>query len=93
MPVSIADATAVELRNEAARAIHESVSPAYARLLKFFVSEYQPRARASIAAYALSNGRAYYRQQVREFTTLNATPEEEAARRAPKAPKQASFLD
>jgi len=76
MPVSMADATAVELRNEAARAIDESVSPAYARLLKFFVGEYQPRARASIAAYALPNGKAYYRQQVREFTTLNATPEE-----------------
>ncbi len=75
MPVSLADATAVELRHEAVRVIRESVNPAYARLLKFFVGEYQPGARASIAAYALPNGKAYYRQQVREFTTLDATPE------------------
>lgn len=64
------------LKAEAAQVIREIVQPAYADLLKFFRDEYVPRTRTSIAAEALPNGRDYYRQKIREFTTLNLTPDE-----------------
>ena len=76
MPVTINAQTATQLRNEATIVIAQSVIPAYARLLKFFTETYQPGARTSIAAYDLPNGRAFYQQQIREFTTLDVPPDE-----------------
>jgi uncharacterized protein (DUF885 family) len=76
LPEAIDALTAAQLRSEGAQAIRNKVIPAYARLLKFFVNEYQPGARASIAAYDLPQGHDYYQQQIREFTTLDATPDE-----------------
>ncbi len=58
-------------------AIMNSVIPAYDEFRVFFETEYAPRARATIAANALPNGRAYYADQVRYFTTLpDATPQQ-----------------
>jgi uncharacterized protein (DUF885 family) len=61
---------------EAGRAaIANSVIPAFAEFRTFFQTEYAPRARRSTAASALPNGRAYYADLVRYFTTLpDATP-------------------
>lgn len=75
IPASIAVEVADELRELGRHEIASSVIPAYARLLKFFTEDYQPHARPSIAAYDLPNGRAYYQQQIREYTTLELTPE------------------
>jgi uncharacterized protein (DUF885 family) len=50
--------------------------PAYAKLLKFFREEYVPQARTTLAAEAMPDGQAYYRQQIREYTTLDLTPDE-----------------
>ena len=49
--------------------------PSYARLLKFFRDEYVPGARTTLAAEALPDGKAYYRQQIREYTTLDLDPD------------------
>lgn len=76
MPVSIPASAAASLSEEAERAIKQSVMPAYARLLTFFTESYQPGARASIAAYDLPDGKAYYQQQILDYTTLTSTPEE-----------------
>ena len=58
-------------------AIEQSVIPAYARFQKFFEQEYRPHARRTIAAADLPDGRAYYADLVRYFTTLpDATPEQ-----------------
>jgi uncharacterized protein (DUF885 family) len=76
MPVSIPKEAAEQLRDEARKTIRERVIPAYAKLLKFFVGTYVPGARKSIAAYDLPQGRDYYQQQIREYTTLNSTPDE-----------------
>ena len=58
-------------------AIERSVIPAYARFQQFFEQEYRPRARRTIAASELPDGRAYYADLVRYFTTLpEATPEQ-----------------
>ena len=56
-------------------AIRDHVIPAYAKLLKFFRDDYLPHARKTLAAEALPDGKDYYRQQIREYTTLDLDPE------------------
>jgi uncharacterized protein (DUF885 family) len=57
-------------------AIKNSVIPAYAKFQRFFEGEYRPAARTTIGASELPNGRAYYADLVRYYTTLpDATPE------------------
>ena len=63
------------LRGEAQQRIRDQVIPAYAKLLKFFDDEYVPQARTTLAAEALPDGKAYYRQQIREYTTLDLSPD------------------
>jgi uncharacterized protein (DUF885 family) len=75
MPSTIPETRANELRAEARELIRNKLVPAYARLLRYFVSTYQPGARRTIAAYDLPGGAAYYRQQIREYTTLDLDPE------------------
>jgi uncharacterized protein (DUF885 family) len=50
--------------------------PAYQRFRKFMAEEYVPRARDTISASALPDGREYYRHRVKSFTTTDMTPEE-----------------
>src|SRR5258708_30404868 len=65
-----------KLKSEAAKVIREIVQPAYADLLKFFRDEYVPHTRTTIPAEALPDGKTYYRQKIREFTTLHLSPAE-----------------
>ena len=65
-----------KLKSEAAQVIREIVQPAYADLLKFFRDEYVPHTRTTLAAEALPDGKTYYRQKIREFTTLDLSPDE-----------------
>src|ERR1044072_1810931 len=65
-----------KLKSEAAQVIHEIVQPAYTDLLKFFRDEYVPHTRTTLAAEELPDGKTYYRQKIREFTTLDLPPEE-----------------
>ncbi|MBD8898777.1 DUF885 family protein [Rhodanobacter sp. DHG33] len=76
MPASIPDDQAQALRGEALQRIRDQVIPAYANLLKFFDDEYVPQARTTLAAEALPNGKAFYRQQIREYTTLDLSPDQ-----------------
>ena len=75
MPDGIPAAEAAQLRAAARKSIAGGVIPAYARLLKFFDDEYVPQARTTLAAEALPDGKAYYRQQIREYTTLDLDPD------------------
>jgi uncharacterized protein (DUF885 family) len=74
--VGVPPAEQAKLKAEAAQVIHDTVQPAYADLLKFFRDEYVPHTRATLAAYDLPDGKAYYRQAIREYTTLDLSPEE-----------------
>ncbi len=57
-------------------ALTKAVMPAYAAFQRFFEDEYRPAARTTIGASDLPEGRAYYGDLVRYFTTLpDATPE------------------
>ena len=63
------------LRADAVAVIREAVQPAYVELLKFIRTEYVPGARQTLGAYDLPEGKAYYQAKIREFTTLDMTPE------------------
>jgi uncharacterized protein (DUF885 family) len=73
MPGIAPDAQA-KLRAEAVQVIQGTVQPTYAELLKFWNEEYVPGARKTLAAEALPDGKAYYRQQILEYTTLDMDP-------------------
>jgi len=62
------------LREEAINTIRDTVQPAYRELLTFFRGEYFPGTRATLAAYDLPDGQAYYRARIRQFTTLDQDP-------------------
>ena len=75
-PRAVPEAQRSRLAEEGKKAIRESVVPSYQALLDFFVNEYVPNTRESFGASELPNGREYYQQQIREYTTLELTPEE-----------------
>jgi uncharacterized protein (DUF885 family) len=75
MPTSIAPAEAAKLQDEARQAISSKVIPAYGTLLTFFRNEYVPKARTTLAAEAMPDGKAWYRQQIIEYTTLDLDPD------------------
>lgn len=75
LPANIPADEQAQLRAACTQAIRERVLPAYAKLLKFFRDEYVPHARTTLAAEALPDGKAFYRQQIREYVTLDLDPE------------------
>ncbi len=75
MPNTITPADAAKLRDEAKTVIAAKVIPAYGNLLTFFRNEYVPKARTTLAAEAMPDGKAWYRQQIIEYTTLDLSPD------------------
>jgi uncharacterized protein (DUF885 family) len=75
LPASIPADQAQALQGQALQQIRDEVIPAYAKLLKFFRNEYVPQARTTLAAEAMPDGKAFYRQQIREYTTLDLSPD------------------
>ncbi|HVI99413.1 MAG TPA: DUF885 family protein [Sphingomonas sp.] len=75
-PAVIPAATQAELRREGVAAIREGVVPAHKALLAFLRDAYLPKARTTIDAYHLPDGKAYYRSKIREFVTVDMAPEE-----------------
>ena len=76
LPASIPAEQAQALQGEALQRIRDEVIPAYAKLLKFFREEYVPEARTTLAAEAMPDGKAFYRQQIHEYTTLALSPDQ-----------------
>lgn len=76
MPATLSAAEQETLRNEGRAAIRDAVIPAFTKLLTFFRSEYMPQARTTLAAEAMPDGPAWYREQIRKYTTLDLTPDE-----------------
>lgn len=76
MPARIPAAEAAQLRAEAREAIAESAVPAFRKLLAFYRDEYLPEARKTLAAESLPDGKAFYAQQIRQYTTLDLSAEE-----------------
>jgi len=76
MPATIPKADQQTLRTQGQAAIRDAVQPAYRKLLDFYRTEYLPKTRTTLAARDLPDGDAFYRAQIREYTTTDLTPEE-----------------
>lgn len=76
MPARFSDADRKRLMDAGRAAIAQQVTPAYADLLNFIRREYIPQTRTTLAAEAMPDGKAYYRQQIRQYTTLDLTAEQ-----------------
>ena len=75
MPATMPAAEQLALHDEGVAAIKQ-VIPAYEKLLHFYREEYLAKARTSVSAHDLPDGDAFYRSQIREYTTTEMTPEE-----------------
>ncbi|GLP97808.1 DUF885 domain-containing protein [Paraferrimonas sedimenticola] len=64
------------LAQQGLAAVAEHVLPAYQGFYDFMTQEYMPGARQSIAAAELPNGKAFYENRVKYYTTLDMTPDE-----------------
>ncbi|WP_394269076.1 DUF885 domain-containing protein [Qipengyuania sp.] len=76
MPPAIPPAEQERLRAEALKVISQDVISAYREWLTFFRTQYLPRTRTTLAAEAMPDGKAYYAQQIRQYTTLDLDAEE-----------------
>jgi len=74
-PSTVPEGERARLREAGRAAVMDGAVAGYREFLEFFDKEYLPGARTTLAASALPNGRAYYALKIREFTTLDLTPE------------------
>lgn len=75
-PAAIDEATFSRLKQRGEAAIATKVVPAYERMATFFDNEYLPAARTSVGVWDTPNGKAYYEQRVKKYTTTDLTPDE-----------------
>ncbi len=75
-PSSVPSADHDRLRAAGTKAILEGAVPGYRAFYEFMVEEYIPNGRATLGAFDLPNGEAYYQSQIRRFTTLDLSPDE-----------------
>ncbi|MEX2281340.1 MAG: DUF885 domain-containing protein [Gemmatimonadota bacterium] len=74
-PVTVPQGERARLTEDGRQAIKNGVVAGYRSFLQFYNAEYLPGARSNIGASTLPNGTAYYRNTIREFTTLDLTPD------------------
>ncbi len=75
-PDTIPKAEQDRLRALGQETIKTKVLPAYKDLLDFMQNEYLPAARKTVGIGSTPEGRAYYKALVKQFTTLDLTPDE-----------------
>jgi len=75
LPANMPERDRERLRAHARTVIVDSVIPAYRMFAEFMRDEYIPRARTTTGARDLPNGEAYYRAQIRRYTTLDLHPD------------------
>jgi uncharacterized protein (DUF885 family) len=76
LPETVPEAERSRLRERAASVYQAAVAPAYRRLHAYFLNEYLPRTRETIAMSALPDGEAWYAFSVEQSTTTTLTPRE-----------------
>jgi len=75
-PGGIAAEDQARIKAAVLEAIEKQVLPAYARFARYLDSQYIPAGREDPGAWALPNGDAYYRFQVKQQTTTDLTPDQ-----------------
>ena len=76
MPEAIPAAQQAALREDGSKAVAAVVLPALERFQTFFNNEYLPATRATVAAGALPEGKAYYDYLARSYTTTKLSADE-----------------
>ncbi|QYJ97570.1 DUF885 domain-containing protein [Shewanella alkalitolerans] len=75
-PKHFTETQKAELTAQGKALIEQNVLPSYQAFYDFMTQEYIPGARQSIAAYDLPDGKAFYENRVRYYTTLPMTADE-----------------
>jgi uncharacterized protein (DUF885 family) len=75
-PAGISEAEKQRLRDATLAAVKNEVAPAYASFAAFVRTQYAPHGRADYGIWALPQGDARYRFDVRQMTTTDLGPEE-----------------
>jgi uncharacterized protein (DUF885 family) len=75
-PASVSSADQKRLRESGLAAVKGSVLPGYARFTAFIRDEYAPKGRSEPGIWALPDGAARYRFDVRQMTTTDLTPDQ-----------------
>jgi uncharacterized protein (DUF885 family) len=76
LPANISAADQKRIREAVLSAIQTEVIPAYQRFAVFVHKEYAPQGRTDPGVWALPDGAARYRYNIRRITTTNLSPEE-----------------
>lgn len=74
-PDAVAEADRKRLHDAIVAAVDNEVRPAYMKLAEFVEKDYAPKGRKDEGIWALPNGDARYRYQIRELTTTSKDPE------------------
>ena len=75
-PASISPADQQRLRSAVLAALNGEILPAYTRFATFVRDDYAPHGRSEPGVWALPDGAARYRFEVRRLTTTDLTPEQ-----------------
>lgn len=75
LPSTIKPIEQQKLKAQAKAIIKLQVLPAFKKLHHFFDDQYIPKSKKSLAASDFPNGKAYYKSQIKHYTTLNLSPE------------------
>ena len=76
MPPTVTNGDRAALLEKARTVIADGIIPAYQRLLDFYHDEYVPGARTTIGASRLPGGKRFYREQIRQYATVDMSPAE-----------------
>ena len=75
-PENFSDEDKARLKEEYTKMVQEKVVPAYQKLHDFVKNEYLPKGRTTSGIADIPNGDAYYKHQIKLYTTTNMTAEE-----------------
>lgn len=76
MPDSMTSADKERLQTKGLKVVEDVVLPAYRRLNEFFTQTYMTSARPTLGATQMPNGKSYYADRVKFYTTIDITPEQ-----------------
>jgi uncharacterized protein (DUF885 family) len=75
-PAAISEKDWTALQTEGKKLIEQSVIPSFQKISTFFEKEYHPKTRSTLGASHFPNGKKYYAEKVKHYTTTNMTPDE-----------------
>jgi uncharacterized protein (DUF885 family) len=75
-PADVGDTDWMAMQARAVAQIRDVLTPEYRKLNDFYLKDYKPRCRKTIAASAMPQGAAYYAFRAKSHTTTDLTPDQ-----------------